>query len=351
VPKRNTPTLWINDPDLRLDKYSGWACITRWGGIGDIIQATSLLPGLRKQGYKVAWNIQQGEHTWVREDPNVDLFVLQRKNLVSNEKLPAYWKKLGQFFDKHVQLCGSIEGTLLLHPNVNRDYLTSSHEERHAKMNKNYLEHIHEMAGLPFEFAMRFYPDSNEVKWAKAQEKKFRRGGRKIVLISLSGSSVHKVYPYWDKVIQALGIMGGCTVVTVGDVACQILEIGWEKFPFVKRRSGLWSVRQTLTFIEHCDVIVGTATGVMNAAGQRGVPKVLMLSHSSVENLSKHWKNTFNIVPAEARCHPCHKMHLNSNTCNQLTSMGHRGAWCAHVIQPEEVMSAIRLQLDNQRAA
>lgn len=327
----------------------GYACVVRYGGIGDVLQAASVLPGLKRQGYKVSFNCERQGHNLLREDPHIDEFIVQERGFIPEAILTKYWDSMSKAFDKYVMLSGSIEGTLLAHPRV-PGYFSMTKAERHERMNKNYLEHIHNLADVPHDFAMRFYPSKKEVVWAKKEYMKYSKGGKRVVLVTLSGSSVHKIYPYWDWVIGGLMRAGGVTVVTVGDMLCKILEHGWDKWPATKCRSGEWSIRKTLAFAEICDVVVGTETGVMNAVGHMGVPKVLLLSHSSVENLSKHWKNVANIVPKEARCHPCHKMHLKSNTCTSDPDGG-RGAWCAHVIKPARVVFEIDRWLGRVRAA
>jgi hypothetical protein len=45
------------------------------------------------------------------------------------------------------------------------------------------------------------------------------------------------------------------------------------------------------------------------------VPKIVTLSHSSVENLTKHWKNCTNLTPKATPCYPCHQLHYGSEFC------------------------------------
>ena len=82
------------------------------------------------------------------------------------------------------------------------------------------------------------------------------------------------------------------SIITVGDHLCQLLEVGWENEKRVVTKSGKWSVRETLAFLDVCDLVIGPETGVLNAASTLECHKTVLLSHSSHENLSKHWKNT-----------------------------------------------------------
>ena len=68
--------------------------------------------------------------------------------------------------------------------------------------------------------------------------------------------------------------------------------------------------------------------------------KVCLLSHSSHENLTKHWINTTSVEPEGVGCFPCHKMHMQGfKTCNRDQETG--GALCAAKINPSSVVDAI----------
>jgi hypothetical protein len=52
-------------------------------------------------------------------------------------------------------------------------------------------------------------------------------------------------------------------------------------------------VRETLALAQQMDLVIGPETGVLNAVCYEAMPKVAMLSHSSWENLTRHWVNTY----------------------------------------------------------
>ena len=62
-------------------------------------------------------------------------------------------------------------------------------------------------------------------------------------------------------------------------------------------------------------------------------------SHSSIEKLTKHWKNTTSMEPENCPCFPCHKMHFGFSTCNRDKETG--GALCAANIHHERVVQDI----------
>lgn len=323
-----------------LPKHKGWAVVSRFGGIGDVIQATSIPPLLEAQGYKVAF-VTEAERgaKLLSHDPHIHKLITIPKDSIKAGRLSDFHNRLHVAFDTAINLSGSIELALLLHPS--QPEYTNTKYQRHERCNKNYQEKLHDIAGLPHNFSgQRFYPSALELKKARAKRNKLGLKN-KVVLWSLSGSSRHKVYPWTDDVCKTLLRSGNIRVVFVGDYACKILEIGWEDVSHVRCRSGRWDIRDTLAFLPFADVVVGTETGVLNAAGMLDVPKVLLLSHSSRENLPKHWVNTTAIAPPQhlCSCHPCHMLHWSWNSCNRDEITG--TAVCAATIDYKDVLKAI----------
>ena len=343
--------------ELTLDDFGGKraeksVCVVRYGGMGDMIQVSSLFPLFKKQGYRVCVNVSERGKEILESDPNVDELLVQETDQIPNDRLTPYWEKLEKCFDKFVQLSESIEGSLLLTPKraeeirgervwveSSKDYNLSK-EEIHEKYNVNYMERTHDIAGLPHKFLPKFYPTEAEKKHARRKRKRIK--SKNVILWALSGSSVHKVYPWTDAVISRILMdRKDVSFVTVGDGLCELLEVGWETEKRVITKSGKWSVRETLAFLDVCDVVVGPETGVLNAASTLNCHKTVLLSHSSHENLSKHWKNTTALGPDDYPdyCFPCHKMHYGFSTCNRDKETG--GAMCAAKINPQNVVNDI----------
>ena len=350
LPKKEWDQLTPDDfGGIRKDKT---VCVVRYGGMGDMIQVSSLFPLFKKQGYKVCVNVSERGLEILESDPNVDELIVQETDQVPNDCLTSYWHRMEQCFDKFVQLSESIEKSLLLSPERiekirdetvlvegSPDYDLPK-EEIHKKYNVNYMERTHDLAGLPHQFLPKFYPTTQEEKRARSKRKKIKT--KNVVLWVLSGSSVHKVYPWTDAVIASiLPQRKDVSFITVGDGLCELLEVGWEEEKRVITKSGKWSIRETLAFLDVCDVVVGPETGVLNAASTLKCHKSVLLSHSSKENLCKHWKNTTALEPEEYPdyCFPCHKMHYSFSTCNRDKETG--GAMCAAYIKPQAVVDDI----------
>jgi ADP-heptose:LPS heptosyltransferase len=301
--------------------------------------AASVLPGLKKQGYHITFQTTPKGQDLLAEDPHIDAWWVQDDDQVPNAELPAYWEQVGSRFDRFVNLSESVEGTLLAVPGrTNHGWPDEVRRRRLGSV--NYLDWIHELAEVPPGPKLRFYPTMAE--WASAEGFRDGLGDDSFVIVwSLAGSSLHKAYPWTDNVVARLMLeCPRAKVVFVGDMACQILEQGWEEEPRVVRRSGVWSIRESLTFLEVADCVVGPETGVLNAAGPLNVPKVIMLSHSSRENLTRDWKRTTVLTAQGLPCHPCHRLHYGDRYCH-IEPESH-AALCAFTIEPARVFEAIR---------
>jgi hypothetical protein len=61
------------------------------------------------------------------------------------------------------------------------------------------------------------------------------------------------------------------------------------------------------------DVVVGQETGLLNAVAMEPMRKVVLLSHSTHENLTKHWVNT-EALTGDVPCYPCHRSTSRSTS-------------------------------------
>ena len=327
------------------------ACVVRYGAIGDTIQATSVLHELKEQGYHVTWMCEPGGHHLLKADTRIDAFLIQDKNQVPNGDLQAYWSVMAKRFDRFINLCESVEGTLITLPG--RATHRFPHALRHELCNHNYLEVTAKIAELPLHPEHHFYETTAERARAQAViddigkqvNKDFVIGQRWIrpfvVLWALAGSSVHKTWPHMDSTVAAImREIPHAHVIFTGDPACEILESGWENEPRVHRFSGKLDVRDTLALAKLADLVIGPETGVLNAVAFEPMPKICFLSHSSVENLTKHWVNTTSLFTDETPCYPCHQLHYTFEHCREHRETG--TAMCQYSISPARVWEAVK---------
>lgn len=361
---------------MRNPKQKPRCLVIRYGGFGDMIQASSVLPGLKEEGYHIVFNTTPRGHDVIRHDPHVDEFMIQDVDQVPNEELTEYWKALGPEYDRVINLCETIEGTLLAIPG--RRNHSMSKRARHVLMDINYLEFTHAVADVPPPYRPHFYATAAERKEAADFRKKI--GGAPVIVWTLTGSSIHKAWPWSGDVAAWLVEHTDARILYEGGRDTQVLEIAIaqalvkhfldidyeESHPmklsellarlkahFGGNRifcfSGRRTIRESMAFIDQADMMVGPETGMLNAASMMSVPKVVMLSHSSKVNLTRDWVNTTTIEPVGVDCYPCHRLHYDRAFCPEDEPTG--AAACAASIRPERVFKAIMEQLSLRKVA
>jgi ADP-heptose:LPS heptosyltransferase len=312
--------------------------VVRYGAFGDLIQTSSILPWLKEQGFHVTLYCSDHGYPVVKHDPHIDRVILQGRDELPNEWLGEFWDYEKTKYDKWVNLSESVEKTLLASPGTTA--FDWPNEVRAKYMDVNYLEFTHDIAQVPPPYRPKFYSTLEERAWARKQANQF---GRRNILWSLSGSSVHKTWPHLDAIVARLMLTyPDVDVVLVGDELCQVLESGWEEEKRVHCRSGKWSIRESMAFAEVADLIIGSETGLLNAAGSMNVPKIVTLSHSSEEMLTKHWVNVIPLSqPKGIGCsrQPCRQLH----TEGWKHCMKHESgtALCQFHIDPEMMWESV----------
>ena len=311
--------------------------IIRYGAFGDILWSTPVLRELKKEGYYVVYNCTERSAPVLRECPWVDEFLIQGNDDIPNEDLGDYWKTIGRDFDRVINFSQSVERSLLKAEGTPE--FMWSHNKRHRECNVNYQDQTMKWAGYPR--LKGELPIMHFSEWEEQLGGIFRRSFKDKFLIvwSLAGSSYHKIYPWANYVADRIAKEHKDTViVTVGDYICKVLE--WDN-DITIRRSGEFTIRQSMILTKYADLVLGTETGILNAAACYDTPKIVLLSHSSVENLTKHWKNCTSLSPAHSRCkcYPCHQLHYSRASC-PCGMVERRATLCMENIKPETVYAA-----------
>jgi len=326
----------------KLPKPEKRAAVVRYGAWGDSLQACSIFPGLKKQGYHITVYSTERSYEVIKLDPHIDEVILQDTDQVPNHALGSFWEWESKKYDKWINLSESVEGTWL---SLN-DRMPSRWPKsvRDKQLNYNYIQFQHELAEVPYHKPeTKFYASVEEKNWAIDQRIEMK--AKPLILWALNGSSVHKVWPHIDQIFARMMLAyPECKIVTVGDQKSLILDKPWENEPRIIRKAGQWSIRETLAFAQICDLVIGPETGVLSSVCAEDVPKIVFLSHSSHENLTRDWVNTFALFSTKTPCYACHRMIYNWDQCNQNKDEGkywEGTAQCQVDIPPEACWMAI----------
>ena len=311
------------------------ACIVRYGAFGDAVFITPVIRALKRDGYHVTLNCTEKTYDVLKHDPNIDNFHVQKTGDVPVEKLQEYWAEQAKKYDRYINLSGSIEGQLLVHPG--QPEYGWSKAALHEKCNFNYMDHTMKVAGYPDlkgELPSLHFKKQEE-DWALQIREEHK--GKFLVLCSLTGSSIHKTYPWMSDVLHAL-VNGApeAVVILVGEGGCKGIVEPHER---IYDRCGDFGIRKSFILTKVVDLVISTETSVAVAASCFSTPKVVLLSHASEENLTKYWINCYPVYESKVRCYPCHKLHYDKASCPLDSTL--QLPVCAVLLDPKKVLEPI----------
>lgn len=317
--------------------------LVRLGAYGDALWITSLLPKWKEEGYHITiYTHPQGEEV-LRHDPNIDRIVCQPHGLFDfgDGRIAvwqtAYWLHEEKKYEKFVNLIGAVERRLLPQPFDADFYLP--HEQRHRLLNRNYIEAIYEWAGVPFDrmrARQKFYPNAEELAWAAEERAKI---DGPLVFINASGSSAPKWWPYAQELADLLATERVHSRI-VGDIR----HANFRESRFARVFGTAIPIRKIFALAAMTDVVVGTESALVNSVAFESPLKIVLLSHSSHENLTRDWINTIAVEPEGLPCYPCHRIHMDMSHCSHDTKVN--AAACQSAATAELIFGHVMQHID-----
>lgn len=292
-------------------KASKRACICRYGAIGDMIMISPLIRQLHEDGYEVTLNVTPYCAEVLKYNPYVSNIVLQERDAIPNGDLGEYWKEWMGDYDKYINLSESIEGKLLK-VEGRRDFYTEKAWREKICGSVNYYDQTLRLGGYPDKLGCKgeLYFSRHEEKQAQFVRGKFK--DKFLILWAAKGSSYHKCYPLLGPVMNAwFAKHPDAHMFLAGGPADKEYAID---HPQVTNMFGEVNIRDIFCLTKYVDLVAGPETAITNAAGCWATRKLLLLSHSSHDNLCQYFDNHECLAP-EVPCHPCHQLHYSKDGC------------------------------------
>jgi ADP-heptose:LPS heptosyltransferase len=289
------------------------ACVVRYGALGDAVLLTPLIKQLHSDGFEVTLNITSYCEPVLRHNPYASNIIIQERDAIPNNELGAYWDFWRPHYSRYINLSESIEGGLLKVEGRRDFYTTQSH--RHRVCNKNYQDHTMEIGGYSNHTGLRGELYFTDAENREAQKLRNKYRDKFLVLWGLNGSSHHKVYAPTELVVEEfLGRHPDAYVILSGDSRAKDLQFD---HPRAIKAAGEWDLRTVMRLCGLVDCVVGPESALVNFASCYDTPKVVFLSHSTPENLTKYWSNCVALEPESvlAPCYPCHQLHYSRESC------------------------------------
>ncbi len=334
-----------------------WAAIARLGGVGDNLIAGSVLAPLKRMGYMTEVITAEPNHVVYLHNPHIDKLSVKKpeRDLPVND-MPGWQKwfeSRANEYDVFLHASHSCEGRHAMFPTMTGFWWPQDYRRKMCA--GSYLETVHDIAGVPYEFGPLFYSSDEEKKNAATVKKTI---GDKCICWIVSGTRIDKVYPYATmaiaRIIKEVGVpvvlMGGPTEMENSMVNAIRDSVALQNgsrdglhlaVPPVGGGEKAWPLRVSLSFAQACDLVISPDTGPAWAVAFEPMPKIIMVSHASAENITKHWCNTTTLHADTDRvpCWPCHRLHNDISTC--VPNAQNNGAACISDISVEKLVSTV----------
>lgn len=339
--KRDDAEITLHKPQPRTEKKLG---IVRLGAHGDALWLSALLPALKKQGWHITVYTQVEGELALRHDPNIDDMIVQPRGLFGSkdEEVPwtaQYWLHEEPKYDRFINFTGCVE-RLLVRPSEFAFYYAK--EQRHALMDVNYIEALAKWARIPFDaktVRVKFYPSDEERAWALAERAKYPGA---LVMINPVGSSLPKYWPHAQKLMELLDAEGIYSLL-VGELRGKVYDPPARAKVIGKD----WGIRKVWALAQLANVVIGTESALVNAVAHDNPLKIVLLSHSSHENLTRDWVNTIAVAAKDLACYPCHRIHQDASHCNFVGE----AAACQELADPQALFECCTKWLDRVQEA
>jgi len=352
---RNATKVRLIVPKSPREGTMGWAGIVRCGGVGDNLIAASPCKALKEMGYKVEMFSQSPQHVVFENNPYIDKLSVYDPKDWSGDLMEwqSYFHRISKTYNRFANLSHSVEAKHGLIPI--QTWYWWPEEYRREMCGGSYLETAHDVLRVPHTFGPLFFPTDEEKEQARVTRSMLT--GKKIIAWTLGGTRVDKVYPYASLLIARLIKELEVQVVMLGappphrdyEVAKTIrdhVRVQNGTLEGLTHASSLslddesWPIRRILTFAAECDLVIGPDTGPSWGVAFEPVPKIILISHASLDNITKHWVNTTTLHADQGRvkCWPCHRLHDTFAYCNPININGHEFASCISDIGVEVVV-------------
>jgi len=345
----------------------GWAGIARMGGVGDDLVAASVLRPLKRMGYMTEIITSSMASPVFLNNPFLDkLSIKGDGDIPGGPDWQKWWVSRGREYELFAHLSHSMEVRHALFPDSTAFWTRP--EYRRKICAGNYLETVHDIMGVPYEFGPLFFPTDEEKD--RAQTVKAEKIRDRYIAWVIAGSRLDKVYQYSGHAI--------CRIIKELDVSVILLGTGGQQFEMAKAVSdnvaqslstverlhlalspeGVepggpmdWPLRRSLSQALAADLVVSPDTGFAWAAAFEPIPKIIMVSHASAENITKHWVNTVTLHadPVRVPCWPCHRLHNDMSTCRPSKDNPNSAA-CMSDIDVETVVQEVAKALQQDKS-
>ncbi len=284
--------------------------ISRMGGIGDVLHSAHL-PKLIKEHYGIDYVAFQtnymGFHV-LDKNPYIDDLQFIDVNKLTYSRFTKHMEYNKERYDLVFDFANTIEQAYCTNEN-DQKYYRSTKWRREKLGKKSYYDVMVDAAGLPEKYygtRPELYYSEDEHYAAKhwATKAKLDRDSDFLVLVNLSGSTLHKKFIQAESVCKKIiDKFPSAMIYLTGDEDCKSQLFEMER---VKSMIGTWNFRTVALQCKYMDLTVSLESGLALVAHLWDAPTLQLLTAASFDNHVKYAKNAW-WLQSEVDCSPCHR--------------------------------------------
>jgi len=283
--------------------------ISRLGGAGDLLHAAHL-PRLIKEHYGVThltWETNYHGMHILEGNPYIDNLIFLDVNKITHNRMVKNLEWARQTYDLVFDFSNTIEKAYCTNENDWRYY--TSDRWRRENLGKNYYDVMTDAAGLPESYygnRGQLYYTNEEHKSCQEWIDKKHEVYEKVILVNLSGSTLHKKFIQAESVCRKiLEKYQKVLIILTGDEFCKEQVFEHERvISYVgSKTNGFRSVALKCKYV---DLTISLESGLILVAHSWDAPALQLLTAASWENHIKYAKNAY-WLQAPVPCSPCHK--------------------------------------------
>jgi len=283
--------------------------ISRFGGYGDLMHCAHL-PELIKKHYGVTqldFETNYQGYQIMQGNPFIDNLIYVPADKLTDNRLRKNWDYCEEKYDLAFNLIYTIELAVCCNETDSKYYRNSDYRRKNFGKT-SYYDFMTKACNLPDEYmgtrGKLYYSDKDHAlaqgEIAKTKEK---YDASHIILINLSGTSLHKKFVQAESVVKKiLDRFPKALIFLTGDEHCkeQVFE-----HPRVKSWIGR-NFRTMMLLTKYVDLTISVETGLALVAHSWDAPCLQLLTAASYENHVMGAKNAY-YLQAPVACSPCHK--------------------------------------------
>lgn len=298
--------------------------ISRFGAFGDLLHCTHL-PKLIKEYYgvdKLDFETNYQGYQIMQNNPFIDNLIYVDAAKLTDNRLRKNWDYCQERYDLFFNLIYTIELEYCVNENDSRYYRNDEYRRSNFG-NISYYDVMIKACNLPDKYlgtrGQLYYANDDHAeaqKWVAKTKEKYK--AERIVLVNLSGSSLHKKFVQAESVSRKiLEKYPNVVVILTGDEHCATQVFEHERvISWVGKRN----FRTVALMTKYMDLTISLESGLPLVAHSWDAPCLHLLTAASPENHCKGANNAY-WLQAPVACSPCHKNPREYWGCPTLEKM------------------------------